>query len=140
MYAKDNTKNLFNLANSVAENFISNNLSDYQGSRNYDFGPDKRGNVSCLSPFITHRLILEHKLINRSLHFYPFSKIEKSVGINDSLDFIHNTNLEWLSLNWRKDRARKMSGSSRRLILIMVEEDYQYLPSLREIKDSLIRS
>ena len=79
MYAKDNSKNLFKLANSVAENFVSNNLSDYQGLRNYDFGSDKRDNVSCLSPFITHRLILEQKLINRSLDTYPFSKIEKFI-------------------------------------------------------------
>ena len=79
MYAKDNTKNLFKLANSVAENFVSNNLSGYQGLRNYDYGPEKRNNVSCLSPFITHRLILEQEIIKRSLHFYPFAKIEKFI-------------------------------------------------------------
>ena len=79
MYAKDNTKNLFKLANSVAENFVSNNLSDYQGLRNYDYGPEKRNNVSCLSPFITHRLILEQEIIKRSLDFYPFAKIEKFI-------------------------------------------------------------
>ena len=79
MYAKDNTKNLFKLANSVAENFVSNNLLDYQGLRNYDYGPEKRDNVSCLSPFITHRLILEQELIKRSLDFYPFAKIEKFI-------------------------------------------------------------
>ena len=33
-----------------------------------------------------------------------------------------------------------MSESVRRIILIMFEEDYQYLPSLREIKDSLVRA
>ena len=79
MYAKDNTKNLFKLANSVAENFVANNLLDYQGLRNYDYGPEKRDNVSCLSPFITHRLILEQELIKRSLDFYPFAKIEKFI-------------------------------------------------------------
>jgi deoxyribodipyrimidine photo-lyase len=79
MYAKDNTKNLFKLANSVAENFFSNNLADYQGLRNYDFGPNKRDNVSCLSPFITHRLILEQELIKRSLDFFSFAKIEKFI-------------------------------------------------------------
>ena len=79
MYAKDNTKNLVKLANSVAENFVSNNLLDYQGLRNYDYGPEKRDNVSCLSPFITHRLILEQELINRSLDFYSFAKIEKFI-------------------------------------------------------------
>ena len=79
MHAKDNTKNLFKLANSVAENFVSNNLLDYQGLRNYDYGLEKRDNVSCLSPFITHRLILEQELIKRSLDFYPFAKIEKFI-------------------------------------------------------------
>ena len=79
MYAKDDTKNLFKLANSVAENFVSNNLSDYQVLRNYDYGPEKRDNVSCLSPFITHRLILEQEIIKRSLDFYPFAKIEKFI-------------------------------------------------------------
>ena len=79
MYAKNNTKNLFKLANSTAENFVSNNLSNYQGLRNYDYGSEKRDNVSCLSPFITHRLILEQELINRSLDFYPFAKIEKFI-------------------------------------------------------------
>ena len=79
MYAKDDTKNLFKLANSVAENFVSNNLSDYQRLRNYDYGPETRDNVSCLSPFIAHRLILEQELINRSLDFYPFAKIEKFI-------------------------------------------------------------
>ena len=79
MFAKDNSKNLFKLAISIAENFVSNNLSNYQGLRNYDYGPEKRDNVSCLSPFIAHRLILEKELINRSLDFYPFAKIEKFI-------------------------------------------------------------
>ena len=28
-------------------NFVENNLSDYSKLRNFDFGPDKRNNVSC---------------------------------------------------------------------------------------------
>jgi hypothetical protein len=79
MYAKDNTKNLLKLADSISENFVSNNLSNYQGLRNYDYGPGKRDNVSCLSPFITHRLILEQELIKRSLNSYPFAKVEKFI-------------------------------------------------------------
>ena len=79
MYLKDNTTNLFELADSVATKFVSNNLSSYQGLRNYDYGPNKRDNISCLSPFITHRLILEQELINRALDSYSFSKVEKFI-------------------------------------------------------------
>ena len=79
MHIKDSTKNLFELADSIAKEFISNNLSNYQGLRNYDYGPDKRDNTSCLSPFITHRLILEQELINKSLDSYSFSKVEKFI-------------------------------------------------------------
>ena len=39
------------------ENFVENNLSDYSKQRNFDYGPDKRSNVSCLSPYITHGVI-----------------------------------------------------------------------------------
>ena len=61
-------------------------------------------------------------------------------SINDV--FIHNTNLEWLSLNWRKYRASKISTSIRRLILYMFEEMFEmklgFFPTLREIRDGLI--
>ena len=43
-----------------------------------------------------------------------------------------------MSLNYRKDRAARMSASRRRMVLVMFEEDYQYFPSLREIRDQLI--
>ena len=54
------------------------------------------------------------------------------------LDFTHETDFEWLSLNWRKFRAALISLSVRRLILIMFESNYQYFPTLREIKDGLV--
>ena len=34
------------------DRFVERNLSDYSKLRNFDFGPDKRSNVSCLSPYI----------------------------------------------------------------------------------------
>ena len=34
------------------ESFVENNLAEYSKLRNFDFGPDKRSNVSCLSPYI----------------------------------------------------------------------------------------
>ena len=31
-------------------NFVENNLSEYSKLRNFDYGPDNRSNISCLSP------------------------------------------------------------------------------------------
>ena len=39
----------------VMESYIENNISDYTTKRNFDFGPQNRKNISCLSPYITHR-------------------------------------------------------------------------------------
>ena len=35
-------------------NFVEKNLSEYSKLRNFDFGPEKRTNISGLSPYITH--------------------------------------------------------------------------------------
>ena len=40
-------------------NFVEENLAEYSKLRNFDFGPEKRTNVSCLSPYITHGVINE---------------------------------------------------------------------------------
>ena len=53
----------------------------------------------------------------------------------EGLKFIHPTDLEWMSLNYRKERAAGMSKSKRRMILVMFQEDYQYFPTRREIRD-----
>ena len=60
-------------------NFVENNLSDYSKLRNFDFGPDTRNNVSCLSPYITHGVINEVEIIKKSLEKYSFSKNEKFI-------------------------------------------------------------
>ncbi len=61
------------------ENFIENNLSDYSKQRNFDYGPDKRLNVSCLSPYITHGVINELEIIEKSLKKFSFIKNEKFI-------------------------------------------------------------
>ena len=38
---------------------------------------------------------------------------------NDDFNFTNPTDLEWMSLNYRKERAAKLSKSKRRIILIM---------------------
>ena len=42
-------------------NFVDNNLEEYSKLRNFDFGPEKRSNISCLSPYITHGIINEQE-------------------------------------------------------------------------------
>ncbi len=59
--------------------FIENNLTDYSKLRNFDFGPENRSNVSCLSPYITHGIISEKEIINKSLNKFSFAKNEKFI-------------------------------------------------------------
>jgi len=61
------------------DRFVERNLSDYSKLRNFDFGPDKRGNVSCLSPYITHGVLNEVEIIKKSLAKYSFNKNEKFI-------------------------------------------------------------
>ncbi len=61
------------------ENFVENNLAEYSKLRNFDFGPEKRSNVSCLSPYITHGIINEQEIIKKSLGKFSFSKNEKFI-------------------------------------------------------------
>ncbi len=61
------------------ENFVENNLAEYSRLRNFDFGPEKRSNVSCLSPYITHGIINEKEVIQKSLNKFSFSKNEKFI-------------------------------------------------------------
>ena len=60
-------------------NFVEKNLTDYSRLRNFDFGPDKRDNVSCLSPYVTHGVLNEIEIIKKSLAKFSFSKNEKFI-------------------------------------------------------------
>ena len=59
--------------------FIENNLLEYSKLRNFDFGPDNRSNISCLSPYITHGVLNELEVIDRSLKKFSFVKNEKFI-------------------------------------------------------------
>ena len=61
------------------DNFIENNLSEYSKLRNFDFGPDNRSNISCLSPYISHGIINELEVIDKSLKRFSFAKNEKFI-------------------------------------------------------------
>ena len=59
--------------------FVENNLFEYSKLRNFDFGPNNRSNISCLSPYITHGIISELELIKKSLSKFSFTKNEKFI-------------------------------------------------------------
>ena len=59
--------------------FVENNLFKYSKLRNFDFGPDNRSNISCLSPYITHGILSELEVIDKSLKKFSFVKNEKFI-------------------------------------------------------------
>ena len=69
--------------------FVDQNLFKYSKLRNFDFGPDNRSNISCLSPYITHGIINEIEVIKKSLNKFSFSKNEKFIQEVLWLSLIH---------------------------------------------------
>ena len=60
-------------------NFIENKVLDYSDLRNYDPGPKQPPNVSQLSPYISHRILLEYNIVNQILSKHPFPRTEKYI-------------------------------------------------------------
>ncbi len=60
-------------------NFINYELQNYSFKRNFDLGPTNKSNVSCLSPYISHRLITEYEVAKTVLAKFPYQKVEKYV-------------------------------------------------------------
>ena len=63
----------------VLENYVEKDINNYNSKRNFDFGPSNRENVSCLSPYITHRLITEYEVTKKVLTKHPHQKVEKYI-------------------------------------------------------------
>ena len=63
----------------VLENYVEKDINNYNSKRNFDFGPSNRENVSCLSPYITHRLITEYEVTKKVLSKHPHQKVEKYI-------------------------------------------------------------
>ncbi len=53
--------------------FANSAGTDYTRSRNFDFGPGRRGNVSMLSAYVRHRLILEEEVLASVLRRHSLS-------------------------------------------------------------------
>ena len=66
--------NIFEQANCVLDNFITNHLNSYHKLRNYDFGVKKRTNVSQISKYTSHRILYEYDIIEK---LKPFDNKKK---------------------------------------------------------------
>ncbi|MEQ8858921.1 MAG: FAD-binding domain-containing protein [Pseudomonadales bacterium] len=51
----------------------------YQRWRNHDFGPEDRSNVSMLSPYLRHRLVLEEEVLRAVLERFAPGSVDKFV-------------------------------------------------------------
>lgn len=61
------------------EAFVPHAGSTYQRLRNHDFGPDDRHNVSLLSPWLRHRLVLETEVLDAVLACFAPSTAQKFI-------------------------------------------------------------
>mgnify|MGYP006079722157 CR=1 FL=1 len=59
--------------------YLETSVLFYAKSRNFDFGPSNRQNVSNLSRFISHRIILEYDLVLEALKKHEYQTIEKFI-------------------------------------------------------------
>ena len=55
---------MYEVAEKEKLKFIQNGLKEYSSKRNYDFGINKRDNVSNLSPYIKRRILHEKEVIH----------------------------------------------------------------------------
>ena len=61
------------------DTFINSELANYSFKRNFDLGPKDKSNVSCLSPYISHRLLTEYEVAKTVLSKFPYQKVEKYI-------------------------------------------------------------
>ena len=59
--------------------FINSNLKDYNFKRNFDLETKNKSNVSCLSPYISHRLITEYEVAKTVLSKFSYQNVDKFI-------------------------------------------------------------
>ena len=89
---------IFRASEAELNKFLGQNLEQYSRLRNFDFGPDKRDNVSQLSKYISHRVLDEYDLVRATLGVSTYERAEKfKVGQN----CIHKA-LKMLGVSYKK--------------------------------------
>ena len=61
------------------DDFLENKITNYEKLRNFDYGPTNKSSVSKLSPYISHRVLLEYELLKIVKKKYQSQKINKFV-------------------------------------------------------------
>ncbi len=61
------------------EDFLENKITNYEKLRNFDYGPTNKSSVSKLSPYISHRVLLEYELLEEVKKKYHSKNINKFV-------------------------------------------------------------
>ena len=59
--------------------FLENKIKNYEKLRNFDYGPLNESSVSKLSPYISHRVLLEYELLKEIKKKYQSQKINKFI-------------------------------------------------------------
>ena len=59
--------------------FLENKIKNYEKLRNFDYGPKNEGSVSKLSPYISHRILLEYELIEEIKDKFQSIKTNKFI-------------------------------------------------------------
>ena len=59
--------------------FVPRAGTRYAASRNFDFGPGRHSNVSMLSPYIRHRLVVEEEVLSATLRRHSLAGAKKFV-------------------------------------------------------------
>ena len=76
-------ESLFNPSRSAGlqrlQDFVPAAGTRYAQSRNFDFGPGRRGNVSMLSPYLRHRLVPEPEALQTVLQHHSASAADKFI-------------------------------------------------------------
>ena len=70
---------LFKYALEERDFFLENKIKNYEKLRNFDYGPKNEGSVSKLSPYISHRILLEYELIEEIKDKFQSIKTNKFI-------------------------------------------------------------
>ena len=92
------------------EYFLESKIKDYAKFRNFDYGPTNKSSVSKLSPYISHRILLEYELLKE------IKKKYQSQNINKFIEEIY-WRIYWKG--WMENRPKVWNN-------YISEKDYEY--------------
>ena len=70
---------LFLEAQEQWSDFLENKIKNYEKFRNFDYGPTEKSSVSKLSPYISHRVLLEYDMLSEIKKKYQSKNVNKFI-------------------------------------------------------------